>query len=276
MPICTLQLKRFRTDSPTLTLPSVNSQGTEWKTTFTPRRVCQALPPADHTTPGGLNSVLALLVRSNLEKMGHIWKQAIKRVRPGHMSSPWRNWYLLSQRQVTDTGHQDVLQTPHSAVSWKSGQLCLTAHPDQGVGSRVWQVPIQNKAKHSNNRATEKWVGFFWLHYTAHRIWIPWLRIESGPQHWSSESWPLDSQGIPKNEYLTSAYNSPRTLLSFLHMHYFLSPLEELSWVASSPFSGWAEQKLKEKVLTTGTHSSWPEEEIHYFLSGHPSNWQPH
>lgn len=34
------------------------------------------------------DSVLALLVKSNLEKTGHICKQAIKRVRPGPMSSP--------------------------------------------------------------------------------------------------------------------------------------------------------------------------------------------
>ena len=199
MPICTLQLKRFRTDSPTLTLPSVNSQGTEWKIIFKPRRVCQALPPADRTTPGGLNLVLALLVRSNLEKMGHIWKQAIKRVRPGLMSSPWRNWYLLSQRQVTDMGHQDVLQTPHSAVSWKAGQLCLSAHRDQGWDPECDRFRSKIKQSILTTEPQKNELVFFFLaalystqnlnSLTRDWIWAPALKARS-PDHWTAKEFP--------------------------------------------------------------------------------------
>ena len=37
----------------------------------------------------------------------------------------------------------------------------------------------------------------FWMHHAACGILVPWLGIEPGPSSESTESWPLDRQGIP-------------------------------------------------------------------------------
>ena len=179
-----MQLKLFYTEPPMLIL---FLRSTAWALIegqySNKERVCCALPSADWAATKGPHSTLASLVKGKQE----VFEEGD--LTPGRISNPWRNWvFLLCWREGTVKGDTRIA-LKYPAVLSCGTQVSSVLWPMErpGMGSRVSQIPTQNKAKPSNNRATENMnfiYFFFWPCHVVFGILVPRPGIEPGPQQW--------------------------------------------------------------------------------------------